>query len=475
MAEAIVVGSGPNGLAAAVALALEGVGVTVLEQADTIGGGTRSGELTLPGLLHDHCAAVHPMAAASPFLRSLDLERHGLRWGRPEIELAHPLDDGTAAVLHRSLERTAAGLGGDGPAWRRVLAPLVERFDALVDDLMRPPLHRPAHPGALLRFGARAAWPATILARAAWRTPAARALFAGTAAHAVHPLTGVGSSAVGLTLLAAGHRHGWPVARGGSRAITDALAARLRELGGTIETGVRVRSLAELPPRAVVLLDLAPRDALAVCGDRLPARVARAYARWRHGPGAFKVDLAVEGGIPWRDEACRRAGTVHLGGTIEEIARAEQAIADGRMPERPFVLLAQQYLADPWRSAGGRHPVWAYAHVPHGWPGDATELVLAQIERFAPGTRERIVATAGTGTARLAARNPNYVGGDILTGAGTARQLALRPRPALDPYRTGIPGVYLCSAATPPGPGVHGMAGYGAARSALRDLRWLRG
>ncbi|AUG81940.1 FAD-dependent oxidoreductase [Kitasatospora sp. MMS16-BH015] len=465
-----MVGAGPNGLAAAVALAREGVAVTVLEQAATIGGGTRSGELTLPGLLHDHCAAVHPMALASPFLRSLDLERHGLRWRRPEVDLAHPLNQGEPGVLHQSIERTVAGLGADGAAWRRVFGPLAAEFDALAEEVMRPPLHLPAHPGPLLRLALRAAPPAAALARAAWRTPQARALFAGTAAHAVRPLGALGSGAIGLLLLAAGHRHGWPVAQGGSQAVAEALAARLRELGGRVETGVRVRSLTELPPGAAVLLDLAPREAHAVCGSRLPARTARAYARWQHGPGAFKLDLAMEGGIPWRDEACRRAGTVHLGGTLAEIGHAERAIAQGRMPERPFVLVSQQYLADPGRSAGSVHPVWAYAHVPSGWRGDATEAVLAQLERFAPGTRERILAQTVSGPAQLAADNPNFVGGDILTGANTARQLLLRPRAALDPYATGIPGVYLCSAATPPGPGVHGMCGYGAARSALRHL-----
>ncbi|WP_035840346.1 phytoene desaturase family protein [Kitasatospora azatica] len=468
-AAAIVVGSGPNGLAAAVALAQQGVAVTVLEGAETIGGGTRSSELTLPGLLHDHCSAIHPMAVSSPFLRTLGLERHGLEWRWAQVELAHPLPDGPAAVLYRSLDRTAQELGRDGAAWRRVFAPLVEGYDALVEDLFRPTLRLPSHAVELTRFAARAPWPAGWLARC-WRTPAARALFAGTAAHALRPLGSLGSSAIGLMLVAAGHRHGWPVARGGSRSITDALAARLRELGGAVETGVDVSSLAELAPADVVLLDVAPRDAVSICGPRLPARVAHAYRRWQYGPAAFKLDLAVEGGIPWRDEACRRAGTVHLGGTIEEIAHAEREVAAGRMPTRPFVLVGQQYLADPGRSAGSSHPVWAYAHVPSGWPGDATGTVLDQLERFAQGTRERIRACRATGVAESAGRNPNYVAGDILTGANTARQLVLRPRLALDPYRTGIPGVFLCSAATPPGAGVHGMCGHGAARSALRHL-----
>ena len=467
--DAIVVGSGPNGLAAAVALAQEGVSVTVLEGAAAIGGGTRSGELTVPGVLHDHCAAVHPMAVGSPFLRTLGLERHGLDWLWPEIELAHPLDGGRTAVLHRSLEQTADGLGPDGDAWLRVFGPLTRRFDEIAEDLMRPLPHRPAHPWAAARFGALAAFPAALVGRA-WTTPEARALFAGVAAHALRPLHTMGSAALGLMLIAAGHRRGWPVARGGSRAITDALAARLLELGGTIETGTWVSSLAELPPSALVLLDVAPRAAAAICGDRMPPRVRRGYARWRHGPGAFKVDLAVRDGIPWTADACRRAGTVHLGGTIDEISRAERLAVAGRMPDRPFVLVAQQYLADPSRSAGDVHPVWAYAHVPNGWQGDATEAVLDQIERFAPGTRDRVVGRVSRRVDEMAAYNPNYVGGDILTGANTAWQLAFRPRPALDPYSTGIPGVFLCSAATPPGAGVHGMCGAGAARSALRHL-----
>ncbi|MFF4650818.1 phytoene desaturase family protein [Streptomyces sp. NPDC001380] len=469
MADAVVVGSGPNGLAAAVTLARAGLEVTVLEAADSIGGGTRTGELTVPGLLHDHCSAVHPLGAGSPFLDSLGLERYGLTWRWPEIDLAHPLDGGRAGVLHRSLDATCAGLGEDGAAWRRLFGPLADGFDDLREDVLRPVVRVPSHPVALARFGARAAQPAAVLARR-WRTGEARALFAGAAAHAMHPLTRPATAAVGLMLTAAGHRYGWPVAEGGSRAVTDALAAVLRELGGTVETGVRVRSLAELPPARVVMLDLAPGAAADVCGDRLPPRVRRAYRRWRHGPAAFKVDLAVEGGVPWTAEACRRAGTVHVGGTLAEVAHAEREVHRGRMPERPFVLVAQQYLADPSRSRGSLHPVWAYAHVPHGWDGDATEAVLRQVERFAPGLRERVVATAVRSPAQFAAYDANYVGGDIATGANTVRQLALRPRPAADPYRTGVPGVYLCSAATPPGAGVHGMCGHNAALSALRGL-----
>jgi phytoene dehydrogenase-like protein len=469
MTDAVVVGAGPNGLAGAVVLAERGLHVTVLEAQSTIGGGTRTSELTVPGVLHDHCAAVHPMGVASPLLQSLGLERHGLSWAWPDVDLAHPLDGGTAGVLVRSIEQTAAGLGEDGRAWERLFGPLAAGFDALNEDLLRPLAHVPAHPVQLARFGLRAVQPAAVLARR-WRTPQARALFGGVAAHAFAPLSSPMSSSIGLALTAAGHRYGWPVARGGSRSITDALAARLRELGGSIETGVQVRSLADLPPAQAVLLDVTPRAVVELAGDRLPGRVRRAFERWRHGPGTFKVDLAVEGGVPWTNEACRRAGTVHVAGTFEEVAQAERDVNRGRMPERPFVLLAQQYLADPTRSAGDVHPVWAYAHVPHAYAGDATEALLAQVERFAPGTRERVVGMSVRSTTDMEHHNGNYVGGDILNGANSPVQLAIRPRLALDPYSTGIPGVFLCSAATPPGAGVHGMCGHNAAGSALRHL-----
>jgi phytoene dehydrogenase-like protein len=467
---AIVVGAGPNGLAGAVTLARAGLEVTVLEAADEIGGGTRSSELTVPGVLHDHCSAVHPMGLGSPFLRSLDLASHGVRWAWPQVDLAHPVESGDAAVMLRSIDETADRLGVDGPAWLRLFGPLAAGFDALAEDVLRPLAHPPRHPVRLARFGIEALRPATVVARR-WRTDQARALFAGVAAHAFHPLTRPLSSAVGLMMVAAGHRHGWPVAVGGSRTVTDALAAMVTASGGRIETGVRVHSFDELPPADVVLLDLTPVGAAGVLGDRLPPRIGRAYRRFRHAPGAFKVDLAVAGGVPWTDEACRRAGTVHVGGALPEIVAAERDVSRGRMPERPFVLVGQQYLADPARSAGDVHPIWAYAHVPHGHPGDVTDQVLDQIERFAPGLRERIVARSVRSTADLAAYNANYVGGDIITGANTVRQVAMRPRIALDPYRTGVPGVFLCSAATPPGAGVHGMCGHNAARSALRYLR----
>ncbi|MFC9550158.1 phytoene desaturase family protein [Rhodococcus sp. NPDC056960] len=470
MTTAVVVGSGPNGLAAAVHLARHGVEVQVLEAADTIGGGTRSGELTVPGLLHDECSAFHPMGAGSPYLQTLELDRYGLTWKWPDIDCAHPLDCGDAGLLHRSIAETAAGLGADGPRWQRMFGGLADGFDDLAADLMRPIANIPRHPIKLASFGPRALLPATATARW-WRTERGRALFGGVAAHAYYRLDRPATSAVGLMIVAAGHRYGWPVAEGGSQSITTALAAMLTDRGGKITTGTRVRGSRDLPPTDVVLLDVAPSAAVDILGDRLPSRVAKAYRRYRHGPAAFKIDFAVDGGVPWTNPDCGRAGTVHLGGTFAEIADAERDVATGRMPSRPFVLVGQQYLADPGRSKGDLHPLYAYAHVPHGYSGDATEAVVAQIERFAPGFRERVVATVSSGPVRLAASNANYVGGDIIGGANTETQVVLRPRIALDPYSTGVPGTYLCSASTPPGAGAHGMSGYNAAQSALRYLR----
>jgi phytoene dehydrogenase-like protein len=469
MSEAIVVGSGPNGLACAVALARAGVRVTVLEAAETIGGGARSAELTLPGLVHDVCSAVHPMGVGSPFFRSLGLERHGLEWRWPEVDCAHPLDDGTAGVMLRSIDATVEGLGIDGAAWRRAFGGPSAAFAALSDDLLRPVTHVPAHPLRLVQFGMVAALPASAVVRG-FRTRAARGLFGGVAAHAMSPLSWPLSSAVGAALVCSAHAFGWPVPRGGAQAITDALVAILREHGGAVRAGVRVGSLSELPSVDAVVLDLAPSRIANLASGRLPARVERAYRRYRHGPGAFKLDLAVEGGVPWTNEACRRAGTVHVGGSFEEIVAAERAVNRGRMPQRPFVLVGQQYLADPERSVGDVHPVWAYAHVPAGFTGDAEAAIIAHIERFAPGFRERIAARAVRSTTQIATDNENYIGGDIINGANTPWQVLIRPRPALDPYRTGIPGVFICSAATPPGGGVHGMCGYNAAQSMLRDL-----
>ncbi|WP_306318556.1 MULTISPECIES: NAD(P)/FAD-dependent oxidoreductase [unclassified Streptomyces] len=474
MATAAVVGSGPNGLAAAIRLAQEGLDVTVLERADRPGGGTHTSELTLPGLLHDDCAAIHPTGVASPFLDSLGLDRFGLRWLWPEVDLAHPLDDGRAGVLSRDMGRTTASLGRDGARWRRVFGPLADRFDKIGEDVFRPVLHLPRHPVAFARFGAGVLPPATWAARL-WRDEPARALFTGVAAHVFGRLDTPLSGSVGMMLTAAGHAVGWPVAEGGTYAITTAMVRLLESLGGTVRTGVMVTGLAELPELLgtepdLVLLDTAPHAAARIAGDRLPPRVRRALTRYRHGPAAHKVDYAIDGDVPWTNDDCRRASTLHLGGGAREIARVEAAAARGTMPERPFVLVGQQYLADPSRSANGANPLYAYAHVPHGHTGDATEAVTAQIERFAPGFRTRILAVHSRTAPQLAAYNPNYVGGDIAGGANHARQLVFRPRPATDPYSLGAPGLYLCSAATPPGAGVHGMCGVRAAESALAHL-----
>jgi len=465
-----VVGAGPNGLAAAITLAKAGLQVTVLEAADQIGGGTRSGEAIIPGLLHDHCSAIHPMAVGSPFLAGLELDRYGLEWRWPEIDCVHPLDTGSAGLLYRSVEATADGLGADGSRWRTLFGWASARFDALTEDIMGPLVRMPHHPLLLARFGAPTVLPASTLAR--WfRTPEAQALFGGVAAHAFRPLHYPMTSAIGLGILTAGHRHGWPVAAGGSQSVTNALASLLTDLGAKIETGTRVAAALQLPLVDVTMFDLAPDAVAGILGDRLPARVARAYRRFRQGPGAFKVDFAVEGGAPWTNPHARRAGTVHLVGTVTELAATERDIHAGRMPERPFVLVGQQYLADPQRSVGNVHPVWTYAHVPNGYSGDATAAIIAQIERFAPGFRERIIGQAVRTTVQMSVYNPNYVGGDIMTGSKDIRQLTFGPRITLSPYSIGLPGMYMCSAATPPGPGAHGMCGANAASSALAYLK----
>jgi len=469
VSRAVVVGSGPNGLAAAALLATEGVQVTVLEAADEIGGGARSGEAIVPGLLHDHCSAIHPMAVGSALFQRLDLASHGLTWRLPDVDCAHPLDDGTAAALHRSVDETAAGLGADGTRWRRLFAGPSASYDALADDVMGPLLRFPSHPFTLARFGLPTTLPATWLAR--WfRDEPARALFGGVAAHAFRPLGGPLTSAIGLGILTAGHRHGWGVAAGGSGAISQALASVIARHGGVIETGVHVTDAAQLPSADVTLYDLSPTAVAQILGDRLPYRVRRGYRRFRYGPGAFKVDFAVEGGVPWTADAARRAGTVHLGGSFAEIARNERLVGRGIMPDRPFVLVGQQYLADPQRSVGDVHPVYSYAHVPHGYTGDATEAIIGQFERFAPGFRDRVVGFRVQSTTGFAADNPNFIGGDILTGAKTIPQLVFGPRTTLQPYDTGLPGHFICSAATPPGPGAHGMCGAHAAARALRHL-----
>jgi phytoene dehydrogenase-like protein len=469
MTDAVVVGSGPNGLAAALTLAASGVQVTVLEAADTIGGGTRSSALTLPGLVHDECSGFHPLAVDTPFSRAFDLAAHGLTWRWADIEWSHPLDGGGGAAVWRSVDDTAGRLGADGRRWRSLFGPLTRRFDDIAEDFLRPMLHVPRHPVKLARFGAYSLLPASVLGRR-WSTPEARALFAGVAAHALRPFGSPASSAIGVALGTAAHRYGWPVAEGGSAAIGRAVSALLAEYGAKVETGVTVRSLDDVGSPDIVMLDVAPAAAARIVGDRMPRRISRTLTRYRHGPGSFKVEFAVQGGVPWTHEESRRAGTVHVGGTFEEIAATEKDVVQGRMPERPFVLVGQQYVADPTRSRDDVHPLYTYAHVPAGYTGDATAAIESQIERFAPGFRDRVLARHVTSTAGLEQHNANYVGGDVVTGANDPLQLVFRPRVALDPYTVGVDGVYLCSAATPPGAGAHGMCGYNAARSALDRL-----
>ncbi len=467
MTKAVVVGSGPNGLAAALTLAEAGVTVDVLEAAAEIGGGTRSGHYTVEGVLHDECSGFHPLAVDTAFSRRFDLTSYGLQWQWPEVQYAHPLDGGDGAAVWRDVERTARSLGDAGGAYRRIFGPLADRFDVVATEFLQPMVHVPRHPFALARFGLASALPATWLGRLL-RSDRSAALFAGVAAHAFRPLGAPMSSAIGVALGTAAHRYGWPVAVGGSASITAAMAKRLAELGGTITTGVRVTSRAQLAGADVVMLDTSPAAAADILGDALPKRIERAYRRYRFGPGAYQVALAVEGGVPWTHEPTLRAGTVHLGGSLSEIAAAERQVWRGVMPDRPFVLLGQQSQADPSRRAGSVHPIDAYAHVPAGFTGDATEAILAQIERFAPGVRDRIVAMSVRSTEQITRDNANYVGGDIVTGANTPRQLIFRPRIGLDPYATGVPGMWLCSAATPPGAGAHGMCGHLAAQRALR-------
>ena len=468
--DAVVVGSGPNGLAAAITLARAGQSVLLIEGNSSIGGGTRSAELTLPGFVHDVCSAIHPLAAGSPFFNTLPLSQFGLTWIHPDLPLAHPLDDGAAACLHRDLAETAAGFGPDARAYTRLLGPLVRDWDILAPELLQPMLHWPRHPLSLARFGLPGLCPATLLSNLLFKGEAARALFGGCAAHSFLPLESVASSAFGLVLSMAGHAVGWPIPRGGAQAIADALAACFQTFGGKIELNRPVENLNDLPKARAVLLDISPWDFVQMAGDVLPAGYRRRLTKFRHGPGVCKIDYALSSPIPWTNASCRRAGTVHVGGTMAEIASAEREVSRGLHPERPFVLVAQQSLFDATRSPDGQHTLWAYSHVPFGSKMDLSERIERHIERFAPGFRDCIVARHVTRAVDLKGSNPNLARGDINGGAANLAQLIARPVLSAAPYRTPLPGVYLCSASTPPGGGVHGMCGYHAARTALRDL-----
>ena len=468
--DAVVVGSGPNGLAAAITLAQAGCSVLVLEANATIGGGARSAELTLPGFVHDVCSAVHPLAAGSPFFKTLPLERFGLTWIQPEIPLAHPFDNGTAACLYRDVDETAGRLNADAKNYRRLMQPLVRNWEKLAIEFLQPMLHFPRHPLALARFGIPALFPATFLAKTAFRDESARALFGGIAAHSFLPLESVISSAFGFVLGIAGHAVGWPIPRGGSQTITNALANYLRDLGGKIDINHRVESLDDLPKARAVLLDISAWQFVRIAGKRLPKVYCHRLEKFRHAPGIFKVDYALSSPIPWKVEACKHAGTIHLGGTIDEIAMAERDVSRGRIPERPFVLVAQQSLFDDTRAPRGQHTLWAYCHVPFDCKIDMSERVESQIERFAPGFRDCILARHAMSAVDLEKSNANLIGGDINGGAANLTQLIARPILSPTPYRTPLRGVYLCSASTPPGGGVHGMCGYHAARAALREV-----
>lgn len=469
MLDAVVVGAGPNGLAAAVELARAGASVQVIEARATIGGGMRTAELTLPGFLHDVCSGCHPTGILSPYFRTLPLERHGLRWMQSGVSVAHPLDGQPAVLLRRSLDETASELGADANAYRRLLGPSLRDPHGLLADLLAP-LRIPRHPIRMARFGLPGLLPARTLYRMLFREERARALLAGCAAHSILPFERLLTGAVGMIFALTGHVEDWPVAERGSIAIGDALASYLRELGGTIETGRQVTALPDLPPARVVLFDTSPAQLATIAGAVLPDGYLKRIGRFRYGPGVFKLDWALDGPIPWRDPRCNQAATVHVGGTLDEIADAERAVWRGEHPERPFVMVVQQSELDPSRAPAGKHTGYAYVHVPSGSSLDLTDVIERQIERFAPGFRDRILARHVMHTRDLEADNPNYVGGAISGGVMDLAQFFTRPVARLDPYSTPNPRVFLCSASTPPGPGVHGMCGYFAARSAIARL-----
>jgi len=466
--DAVVVGAGPNGLSAAIELARAGLSVVVIEGGATIGGGSRTAELTLPGFHHDICSAIHPTAILSPYFATLPFAEHGLEWIDPPLALAHPFEDGTAATLGRDIEASARTMSPDEGAWRRLIERYVDEKDIFFREILKP-IRVPAHPMLMARFGLTALQSCDRVTRSHFRGAKARAVFAGCAAHSMVPLDRLATASFGIVLAATAHAAGWPCARRGSQSIVDALAGYLRQLGGSIRTGEPVRSLAQLPPSRVVLFDLTPRQIVAIAGDSLPGQYRRQLLRYRYGPGVFKIDFALDGPIPWRAAECLRSATVHLGPTIEEIARGESDVWNGRHPERPFVLVAQQSLFDATRAPAGKQTAWAYCHVPHGSSVDMTDAIEEQIERFAPGFRQKILGRHTMNAVQLEGHNPNMIGGDIGGGANDLAQFLARPVARWNPYTTPNRRLFICSSATPPGGGVHGMSGYWAARSALRN------
>jgi len=466
--DAVVVGSGPNGLAAAIVMQQQGLQVLLIEGKDAIGGGMRTAELTLPGFKHDICSAIHPMAAGSPFFKTLPLQRYGLEWLQPDVDAAHPLDDGTAAVLTRSVEQTARSLGIDGQTYTNLLKPIVRDWPLLAPDLLGP-LSFPKHPLKLAGFGLSAIQPSTMLARK-FKTTAGRALLAGMAAHSIQPLTNIATSAIALVLMANGHLGGWVIPKGGSQSIADALARYFRSLGGHIQTGTYVSTLHQLPSARAVLFDVTPKQLLQIAGHKFSSVYKCQLKRYRYGDGVFKMDWALDAPIPFTADACRRAGTVHIGGTLEEIAAGEQASANGKHADKPYVLLAQQSIFDATRAPASKHTAWAYCHVPNGSKKDMTAIIESQIERFAPGFKERILAKHTFNTEQLQEHNPNYIGGDINGGIIDIGQLFTRPALRISPYKTSAKGIYICSSSTPPGGGVHGMSGYHSAKKALSEI-----
>lgn len=465
--DAIIVGSGPNGLAAAIRMAQAGKRVVVLEAADTPGGGVRSGELTLPGFVHDICSTIYAMVVCSPFLGALPLKEQGLDWVFPTLPLAHPFDDGSAATLHHSLDETIRTLGTDGDGYRKLIGDLVPRWRDLLQDAFAPP-GIPKHPFFFAQFGLRAIRPAASLARSYFNTERGRALFAGLAAHAILPLDFLSTSAVALVLAVTAHAAGWPFARGGSQQLTSAMVKYLESLGGQLITNCRVESLDQLPPAQTILLDITPRQLIRMAGDKLPTSYRNNLERFRYGPGVYKMDWALHQPVPWKAPECQQAGTVHIGGTLEEISDSERRAWNGEVSDRPYILFAQPSLFDSARAPAGKHIGWAYCHVPHGYGGDMSEIIEKQVERFAPGFRDCIAARSSLWPADFERHNANLIGGDITGGAAMLSQLFLRPTASL--YRTPLKGVYLCSSSTPPAPGVHGMCGYFAAEAALKSL-----